>query len=229
MQVAWNQDHSLKQEVTFDGNTDITLSFIEPLTLKAEQALPLRLSARAQFSHYSITPARGLHFGPVTYNTTSKPRTFEISNLGEFPFTMKLLPLGEPPQPPPTSATAATGKGGKGPGAKGGAAAAGATAAAGRKSVVAKAADVVPAGPNSLQLGQFVFEPAEAVIQPGGQQVVSVVFKAEGAATYTATAGISISERDFGDHPEGLPCEVAGESCIPGAAARAGFGRGEPR
>ena len=27
----------------------------------------------------------------VTYNTTSKPRSFEIANLGEFPFTFRLF------------------------------------------------------------------------------------------------------------------------------------------
>lgn len=48
-----------------------------------------QLSVRAVFSKYSITPARGINFGPITYNTTSKPKTFEIHNLGEFPFAFK--------------------------------------------------------------------------------------------------------------------------------------------
>jgi len=47
-----------------------------------EEMVPIRVSVRAVFSRYSITPARGINFGPLTYNTTSKPRSFEITNLG---------------------------------------------------------------------------------------------------------------------------------------------------
>lgn len=44
--------------------------------------MPIRVSVRAVFSKYALTPARGINFGPLTYNTTSKPRSFEITNLG---------------------------------------------------------------------------------------------------------------------------------------------------
>lgn len=49
-----------------------------------EESIPVRVSLKAVFSKYAITPARGIDFGPLTYNTTSKPRTFEITNLGEW-------------------------------------------------------------------------------------------------------------------------------------------------
>jgi hydrocephalus-inducing protein len=214
-QLHWNKDRALRREVALGANTDITLTLIEPATGRAEHLLPLKLSGRATFSRYSVTPARGLHFGPVTYNTTSAPRVFEIVNLGEFPFTVKLFPLGKPPKPPPDAdAAAPAGKGGKGAakGVAGGSAASATAAAAKKAAAAARAAEAA----NALTLGQFVFEPSEATIQPGGKQEVSVVFRAEGAATYSATAGIAVSERDFADHPEGLPYEVAGESCIPG-------------
>jgi hydrocephalus-inducing protein len=211
----------LRREVTLDGNTDVTLSLIEPATGRAEQTLPVRLSARAQFSKYSVTPARGLHFGPNTYGTTSKPWSFEVCNLGEFPFTLRLSQLGEAPKPPPDDGSAAAAAAAAAAAPKGPKAAAAAAAAA-KKAALAKAAAEAAAaaalaGSNQLRLGQFVFDPAEAVVQPGGRQEVAVTFKAEGSAAYRATAGLSISERDFGDHPDGLPYEVAGESCIPGA------------
>ena len=44
--------------------------------------MPIRVSIRAVFSKYAITPARGINFGPHTYGTTSKPRVFEIFNMG---------------------------------------------------------------------------------------------------------------------------------------------------
>ena len=36
-------------------------------------------------------PVRGMNFGPLIYNTTSNPRMFEISNVGEFPFDVNLI------------------------------------------------------------------------------------------------------------------------------------------
>lgn len=93
LQLHWNKDLSLRQEVTLFGNTDILLCLIEPTTDSKEQQVPIKLSAHAQFSHYAITPARGLHFGPNTYNTLSKPRCFEVVNLGAFPFTMRVFDM----------------------------------------------------------------------------------------------------------------------------------------
>lgn len=89
-QVHWNKDHLLRQEISFNGNTDIILSLIDPSKDIKEQQLQIKLSAKVQFSHYALTPARGLHFGPVTYNTLSKPRCFEVVNLGQFPFTLRI-------------------------------------------------------------------------------------------------------------------------------------------
>jgi hydrocephalus-inducing protein len=91
--MHWNKDLSLRQEVTLFGNTDILLCLIEPTTDSKEQQVPIKLSARAQFSHYAITPARGLHFAPNTYNTLSKPRCFEVVNLGEFPFNLRVFDM----------------------------------------------------------------------------------------------------------------------------------------
>jgi hydrocephalus-inducing protein len=217
----------LRREAAIDSASDVSLVLIEPATGKPEAALPLRVSGRATFSRYSVTPARGLHYGPVTYGTVSPPRTFEITNLGEFPFTAKLFALGEPTKPPPPlPESAAGGKGGKGK------AGAGASGAQQKKAAVGKgAADAAVAaapGANALVLGQFVFEPAEAVLQPGARQEVAVTFRAEGAGVYSAVAGIAVSERDFGDHPEGLPYTVGGESCIPGGRANRPHGRASP-
>lgn len=79
--------------MSFAGSSDILLSLIEPATDRPEQVVPIKLSGHAVFSHYAITPARGLHFGPVTYNTLSSPRFFEVMNTGEFPFTLKVFAM----------------------------------------------------------------------------------------------------------------------------------------
>jgi hydrocephalus-inducing protein len=94
---------------------------------------------------------------------------------------------------------------------------------AGRKGAAAAAAATAPAAAvlppppqGTLQLGQFTVDPPEAVVQPGCRQEVSVVFRAEGNCSWSAVAGLDISERDFVDAPEGIPYELGGESCIPG-------------
>jgi hypothetical protein len=61
-----------------------------------------------------------------------------------------------------------------------------------------------------------MLEPQEVLVPAGGKQEVSVVFKAEGAASYKQMVSIHISERDPADHPDGIPFELGGESCIPG-------------
>lgn len=43
--------------------------------------------------------------------------------------------------------------------------------------------------------------------------------RAEGAREYRETLGLDISERPPADQPEGIPVQVAGESCIPGIDA----------
>ena len=51
----------------------------------------VQVSVRAVFSKYSITPARALNFGPVIYNSTAGPRTFEVTNVGEVPVNLRLF------------------------------------------------------------------------------------------------------------------------------------------
>lgn len=45
---------------------------------------------------------------------------------------------------------------------------------------------------------------------------VETKFTAQNSRTYVEMLGIHIQDRDPGDHPGGVPYEIAGESCIPG-------------
>lgn len=124
------------------GNSDVTLSIIEPLTTNKEDTIPVQISGRAVFSKYAVTPARGIHFGPVTYNTASKPKIIEITNLGQFDFNFKLFNHANGP-PPPVAALA--------PGAK----------------APAAPKPAKPGSTAALSIGQFAFDPAEGTIPPG--------------------------------------------------------------
>lgn len=164
-------------------NNHLSLHIIEPLNDNTETTIPVPVSLRAVFSKYTITPARGLNFGPNVYSTDSAPRTINIRNNGDFPFTLALLKAGAAPPEKPADAAKA------------------------------------PPPPPNLTVGQFVFEPAQAVVQPGQTQAIKVVFKADGRRQFAEQIAVHISERDPADHPKGIPYEVSGESCIPGINA----------
>lgn len=55
------------------------------------ESADIQISARAVFSKYSITPARALNFGPAMYNTSTGPRTLEVTNVGEVPVNLRLF------------------------------------------------------------------------------------------------------------------------------------------
>eukprot|EP00798_Chlamydomonas_sp_ICE-L_P006741 gene6741-3411_t len=176
IQFHLNKDRQMRGEVTLVSNTDISLSIVEPATNAKEQGpLPIPVTLRAVFSKYSVTPQRGMNFGPITYQAASKPKT--LANLASGVIA-------------PADAIAR----GKTPPVKGKATGKGAVGAA-------------------LTIGQFTVTPSEGQIQPGARLEVSVVFNAEGDTVYSEKLGIS---RDYGDHPDGIPYEIVGESCIPG-------------
>jgi hypothetical protein len=49
-QVHFNRDKALKKEIHLVGNSDVTLSIVEPLTSNKEETVPIKISARAVFS-----------------------------------------------------------------------------------------------------------------------------------------------------------------------------------
>ena len=95
LQVRFNSSHDLAKEVTLIDNNDISLHIIEELTGSRESTVPIRVNLQAVFCKYSLRPARGINFGPLVFNSTSQPRTFEISNTGVFPFDFRLFAYGE--------------------------------------------------------------------------------------------------------------------------------------
>ena len=115
--LHFNKERQLKKEITLNGANDITMSIIEVATDLTEETVPMKTSVRAVFNKYSITPARGIVFGPHTYNTLSNPRTFTITNHGEFDFDFKLFKFSDglvKKESSTGSAAAAPAKGGKG-------------------------------------------------------------------------------------------------------------------
>lgn len=151
--LHFNKNRQLKKEITLSGANDVTMSIIETATGAVEEVVTMKTSLRAIFNKYSITPARGINFGPLTYNTTSNPRLFTVSNIGEFDFEFKLFDFAVGLSVAAPTATAATAPPAKG-GGKGGAKPA--------------AAPAPPGG--ELTIGNFKFSPAGGTV-PAGETI----------------------------------------------------------
>ena len=95
-------------EYTLKGNTDVRLRFTEPMTTEVMDNLttPVRVMMHSVFSKSTLVP-KGINFGPMVY-ATSKERTFELTNTGEFDFNFSLRKFGDAPggAPPPAAAAA---------------------------------------------------------------------------------------------------------------------------
>lgn len=157
---------------------------------------PLQVSVNAVFSKYTITPQKGLNFGPVMYNTTSQAHTFEIANVGEFPFAFALFDTAKTP-PADAAAAADASKDAK-------------------KKPPLKGTKEAPKSSGSVAVGAFTISPECGVVEPGSRQTVSVTFQATGSQLCTQSVGVDVKDRPFTDHPAGVPLELIGESCIPG-------------
>ena len=180
----------IKREVHLVNNGDLHLSVVDSSGVRHDK-IPVKVSIRTSYSKYALTPSRGVNFGPTMYNTESEPKTFEISNVGDFPFDFNLFDYGSRggadaeiekdedgnPVPPPKT------EGGE------------------------------------LALGAFVLKPPTGTVEPGEKAVVEVVFKAEDDRVFSELCGLDVSGRNPTDKPLGIVYPVAGESVIPGIAA----------
>lgn len=214
IEVVFNKYMTIKREVSLVGNTDTMLNISEPLTGNKERSFTLKLDVRSILSKYAIVPARGLHFGPHVYNTTSAPRYISISNTGESTFDVKLFNYGnessekteiEAEQVAAPVESKEWNKERKGTSKE----------KSSKNSSGSKKQDKSKEA-KPLNLGNFHLTPQTASVSPGSSLDVCTIFTAESQRTFTEILGIEISDRDPNDCPGGIPYELSAESCIPG-------------
>lgn len=70
------------------------MEIVDPVTSLVEAKLPVDVRLRALFSKFSIQPSREINFGPVVADTVAGGKNIQIVNLGEFPFTVRVLDPG---------------------------------------------------------------------------------------------------------------------------------------
>ncbi|XP_038004458.1 hydrocephalus-inducing protein-like [Motacilla alba alba] len=160
--------------------------------------IPVKVSAKAVFSKYSIEPASPIDFGAMIKGT-KKTQTVLLENKGllNFKFCIRQAPK---------DASALESKSSK----QGESAPSSAMHSTARKSSSLTQ--------SHLSLGMFTVSPCSGSIGPWGQQMITVECLAGQEGTCEEQLYIDIPGRDPKDNPLGIPFTLIAESCLPGLA-----------
>ncbi|KAM4894666.1 hydrocephalus-inducing protein homolog [Sylvia borin] len=157
--------------------------------------IPVRVSARAVYSKYSIEPASPIDFGAMLKGT-KKTQTVVLENKGMVNFKFCIHQA-------PEDASALESQSSK----QGESAPSAAKRSTGRKS------SSLTQGP--LSLGMFTVSPCSGSISPCGQQKITVECLAGQEGICEEQLYIDITGRDPRDNPRGIPFILIAESCLP--------------
>ncbi|KAM3664992.1 hydrocephalus-inducing protein homolog [Ammospiza maritima maritima] len=157
--------------------------------------IPVRVSAEAEYSKYSIVPASPTDFGAMIVGTR-KTRSVVLKNIGmaNFTFCIRQTPklacaLESKSSKQRKSAPSAT------------------KCSTGKESSFST--------PSHLNLGAFTVSPCCGSIRPCGLQVIKVECLAGQEGTCEQQLYIDIMGRDPKDNPLGIPFTLIVESCLP--------------
>ncbi|KAA8590532.1 hypothetical protein FQN60_014466, partial [Etheostoma spectabile] len=153
--------------------------------------LAIKVSVKAVFSRYKITPACDIDFGPVVYGS-KKSQSFTIENNGVFDSRFIICRMTTDPAPP--------GKPGC-PGSK----------------ILQEGHSERPTGASSKMRRESLLKDMNNTL-PGSHQVVTVDCVAEQLGIWNQGLLIDISDRDPSDQPDGIPYRLLAEVCKPGIA-----------
>ncbi|NXA22511.1 HYDIN protein, partial [Ibidorhyncha struthersii] len=204
-----------KVEMDIENKPILHCQVIEPNVCEGGETIaiiPVRVSAKAVFSKYGISPASLIDFGTMT-NGTRKTCTFMLENKGILDFKFFIYQADQDAPVLPRKSTQQR-----------------------RRSTRSQDSEnfnkVTPStkqSKHSLQdtnpfmqahftLGMFTVYPGFGSIPPGGQQMITVDCYAEPLGTCKEHLSIDISDRDPKDNPLGIPYTLCAESCLPAFA-----------
>ncbi|XP_068058702.1 hydrocephalus-inducing protein homolog [Anomalospiza imberbis] len=155
--------------------------------------IPVKVSAKAEYSKYSIEPASPTDFGSMIKGT-KKTRTLVLKNKGMLNFKFHIRQA-------PEDAFALESK------RQGESAPLATKLSTGRKSSSSTQ--------GHLNLGMFTVSPCSGSIGPWGQQMIKVECLAGQEGTCEEQLYIDITGRDPNDNPLGIPFTLIAESCLP--------------
>lgn len=80
---------TIRPQVEIKNSVEIVCHLVDPITNQLISKIPIHVNVRAVFSRYSVSPERGINFGPFIYGS-KKSKQFTITNEGEFEFKYNL-------------------------------------------------------------------------------------------------------------------------------------------
>ncbi|XP_069729415.1 hydrocephalus-inducing protein homolog [Phaenicophaeus curvirostris] len=171
---------------------------------KIISVIPIRVSAKAAFSQYRISPASLIDFG-IMLKGTEKTSTFTLENKGVLPFEFHICHV--PPKPSAHQLKHAHSSESEDTRTH-------AVFAKGSKVLLKQDAD--PDMATHIDVGMFTVYPGFGSIPPGGQQTVTVTCYAAVLGKCKEQLSIDIQGRAPTDNPHGIPYTLFAESCLPG-------------
>ncbi|XP_074748293.1 hydrocephalus-inducing protein homolog isoform X5 [Strix uralensis] len=201
-----------KVEMAIEDKPILHCRVIEPSTCEEGETIaiiPVKVSAKAVFSKYSIYPASFINFGALV-NGSRKTCTFMLENKGALDFKFLIYRADQDAAVSPRKSAHRR-----------------KSACSHESENLSKMTPLVEQSKHSLQkdanpfmqarftLGMFTVYPGSGSIPPGGQQVITVDCYAKGLGTCKEHLSIDISDRDPKDNPLGIPYMLFAESCLP--------------
>ncbi|XP_062355746.1 hydrocephalus-inducing protein homolog [Cinclus cinclus] len=153
--------------------------------------IPVRVSAKAVYSKYSIEPASPINFGAMLKGT-KKTQTVVLENRGMLNFKFHILQA-------PEDASALESKSSK-------------QEESAPPATKLKSSSLTQ---GYLSLGMFTVSPCSGSVAPWGQQKITVECLAGQEGTCEEQLYIDIMGRDPKDNPLGIPFTLIAESCLP--------------
>ncbi|XP_072202948.1 hydrocephalus-inducing protein homolog [Excalfactoria chinensis] len=201
-----------RAEIDIQEKPILKCQVIEPSLCEGGEAIaiiPMKVSAKALYSKYSITPASLIDFGTVVTGT-KKTCSFILENRGSLDFKYVISKAEQEASGPRRKSVSHE---------------------ISDRSHESESIDKVPnSGKQNKQplqkntsplmqarftLGMFTVYPGFGSIHPGDQQTITVDCQAEPVGTCEEHLSIDISDRDPEDNPLGIPYTLLAESCLP--------------
>uniref|UniRef100_A0A669QXT0 HYDIN axonemal central pair apparatus protein n=1 Tax=Phasianus colchicus TaxID=9054 RepID=A0A669QXT0_PHACC len=207
-----------KAEINIEDKPILKCQVIEPSLCEGGEAIaiiPVKVSAKAVFSKYSITPASFIDFGTVV-NGTKKTCSFILENRGSLDFKFQIYKAEQDASGlrrkrwvkfcsacPSHESVAGYSEGPKN------------NESIDKEQGCESSASLGLCLQARLTLGMFTVYPGFGSIPPGGQQTITVDCQAEPVGTCEEHLSINICDRDPKDNPVGIPYTLLAESCLP--------------
>ncbi|XP_053911797.1 hydrocephalus-inducing protein homolog [Cuculus canorus] len=195
-----------KREMSIEDKAILQCQVIDPSISEGDEiaaVIPIRVSGKAVFSKYSISPASLINFG-VVLKGTRKTHTFTLENKGVLAFKFHICRV--PPKPSAhqlQSVQSCMSEDTR------------TNAVLAKKSKCLLQQDAGPVVATRFTLGMFTVYPGFGSIPPGDRQTVTIECRAATLGKCKEHLSIDIQGRNPTDNPLGIPYTLFAESCFP--------------